>query len=200
MSIPSPVGQQSLEWDDWDEDDDDEKKAWWKSSQDGAPPTAGERIVEEGSKDDSDSDDDGQLRAEVARRAHGYKASRSLSAVAPQDSDFLRTVTCFHEDDDDATKRQKMEAQAAQRQVAHHSGAPLTMLRQPEPHAQTTALSAPQFGSCSACRLRPHGSAQRSCVAPHASRSGRGAIGRPAAALGVGACKVAGAIFDLTVP
>ena len=195
MSIPSPVGQQSLEWDDWDEDDDDEKKAWWKSSQAGAPPT-GERIVEEGSKDDSDSDDEGQLRAEVARRAHGYKAT----AVAPQDSDFLRTVTCFHEDDDDATKRQKMEAQAAQRQVAHHSGAPLTMLRQLEPHAQTTALSAPQFGSCSACRLRPHGSAQRLCVAPHASRSGRGAIGRPAAALGVGACKVAGAIFDLTVP
>ena len=44
---------------------------------------------------------------------------------------------------DDATKRQKMEAQAAQRQVAHHSGAPLAMLRQPEPHAQTTALSVP---------------------------------------------------------
>ena len=141
MSIPSAAGQQSLEWDDWDEDDDDEKKAWWKSSQAGAPPM-GERIVEEGSKDDSDSDDEGQLRAEVARRAHGYKAT----AVAPQDSEFLRTVTCFHEDDDDATKRQKMEAQAAQRQVAHHSGAPLTMLRQPEPHAQTTALSAPQSG------------------------------------------------------
>eukprot|EP00964_Phaeocystis_antarctica_P158664 scaffold129445_cov60-Phaeocystis_antarctica.AAC.2 len=33
-----------------------------------------------------------------------------------------------------------MEAQAAQRQVAHHSGAPLAMLRQPEPHAQTTAF------------------------------------------------------------
>ena len=33
---------------------------------------------------------------------------------------------------DDATKRHKMEAQAAQRQVAHHSGAPLAMLRQPD--------------------------------------------------------------------
>ena len=33
MSMPSVVGQQSLEWDDWDEDDDDEKKSWWKNSQ-----------------------------------------------------------------------------------------------------------------------------------------------------------------------
>ena len=33
MSLPSVVGQQSLEWDDWDEDDDDEKKSWWKNSQ-----------------------------------------------------------------------------------------------------------------------------------------------------------------------
>ena len=32
MSMPSVVGQQSLEWDDWDEDDDDEKKSWWKNS------------------------------------------------------------------------------------------------------------------------------------------------------------------------
>ena len=61
---------------------------------------AGERIVEEvdDSKDESDSDDDGQLRAEVARRAAPRKVS---SVVAPQESDFQRTVTCFHEDDDD---------------------------------------------------------------------------------------------------
>ena len=184
--MTSTAGQQSLEWDDWDEDDDE--KSWWKKSQSQSQSAPGERIDEEGAKDDSsDSDDEGQLRAEAARRAHGYKPSRSSGASASPGQPSLSGLAagapvCFHESDDDATKRQKMEAQAAQRQ-AHHSGAPLTMLRQPDddssqPLGRTTTLtSKPSFVPPKGSTL-PKGSTPRSPSVPGLSPPSS-PVGRP---------------------
>ena len=110
---------------------------------------AGERIVEEvdDSKDESDSDDDGQLRAEVARRAAPRKVS---SVVAPQESDFQRTVTCFHEDDDDQHPQSSLARSSLRGRPTLQRGEPM--------RGRGGALGLPKVA------LLPHAAASLCCL------------------------------------